>query len=30
MTPFLLQLIAMIITGIATFLFIKEPKDKEK
>lgn len=30
MTPFLLLLIAMIITGIATFLFIKEPKDKEK
>ena len=30
MTPFLLQLIAMIITGIATFLFIKEPENKEK
>jgi MFS family permease len=30
MTLFLLQLIAMIITGMATFLLIKEPKDKEK
>jgi MFS family permease len=28
--PFLLLMLAMIITGIATFFFIKEPKTKEK